>query len=472
MKNQHGAYMMAYFRSGPGQTDKTEALHYAYSRDGLKWYELNENQAVWTTKLGEGIIRDPFISRGADGRFHLVYTLRPAGKQLGYAASADLLSWQDERPIPAMDNYEHVANSWAPEFSYDPEQDSYTLYWASSLGGKIDNNKHYCLTTRDWQTFSEARLFFDPGYRTIDACITDWNGKYYMIYKDEEYVYDKARQPHPPGNKLAVADKLEGPYEVVSDFITPDFTEGPEFLKLKDQEKWLLLYDYWAHGRIGVMESTDLRHWSSELSDTRFPYRARHFTVFEVSEEELDAVLKRYAVQANYVTQVFSPVRIADRASSGRLHDGFKTRSVVMSLQPESLRGTQVLYDEGGPRNGLAIRIRDGRIEAVAAGEGDHTSIGAPLEDIPQGGRLQIAVVFNEGELLLYVNGELAASERASFDWIAPHDDAGGYGGRFGTDAFGGSDGAAAFKGAIQRLTLYSVPLHACDIARLWGEKQ
>ncbi|KRG11878.1 hypothetical protein ACA29_14425 [Lederbergia galactosidilytica] len=79
------AYLIAYFRSGPMQTNKNERLHYAYSRDGLHWYELNQNHAVWSTSIGEGILRDPFINKGKDGFWHLVFTIRPKGKFLGYA---------------------------------------------------------------------------------------------------------------------------------------------------------------------------------------------------------------------------------------------------------------------------------------------------------------------------------------------------------------------------------------------------
>src|SRR5690606_10398114 len=67
-------YVMGYFRSGPAQTHKSENLHFAYSRDGLHWTALNNNQPVFISNLGEGILRDPFIAKGPDGYFHMVFT--------------------------------------------------------------------------------------------------------------------------------------------------------------------------------------------------------------------------------------------------------------------------------------------------------------------------------------------------------------------------------------------------------------
>ncbi|RAV06639.1 LamG-like jellyroll fold domain-containing protein [Paenibacillus sp. YN15] len=465
------AYMMAYFRSGPRQTDKVEQLHYAYSRDGLRWYELNHNEPVWAPSLGEGVLRDPFIQKGADGLWHMVFTIRPSNIRLGYARSRDLVHWEGEKAIPAMANFGQVANSWAPEFNFDPEQNDYMLHWSSSLGPKVNNNKIYCLRTPDWESFSEAKLLFDPGYRIIDANITCLDGKYHMFYKDEEYVYDRGKEPHPPGNKLAVSDHLEGPYVIASDFITPDFTEGPEILKLQDEETWCLFYDYWAYGKIGVMQSGNLREWSEELEAGRvhFPYRARHFTVFPVTEEELAVVINRYGVEAHYPTPVFGGVRVADRAAAGRLHDEFARRSVSVWFQAKDLEGTQLLYDEGGSRSGFALRLRAGSIEAAVASEGVGTTLTFGLKEAQSWNHA--ILVFNEGLLELYVNGTFAASAQAPFDWIEPHSDPGGYGARFGTDAFGDSGDLAAFGGQIRSVKLYSVPLQPADIAFIYGQE-
>src|SRR5690348_9374368 len=117
--NHQNVFLMGYFRSGPGQSHKVEQLHYAYSRDGLHWYELNENKPVWASSLGEGILRDPFISKGPDGKWRLVFTIRPLGPSIGYAISDDLIHWKEEKALPVMKETLNTLNSWAPEFTYD-----------------------------------------------------------------------------------------------------------------------------------------------------------------------------------------------------------------------------------------------------------------------------------------------------------------------------------------------------------------
>jgi hypothetical protein len=47
------------------------------------------------------------------------------------------------------------------------------------------NHRMYCTTTKDFKTFSPTRLFFDPGFSTIDATMVQAGGKYHLIFKDE-----------------------------------------------------------------------------------------------------------------------------------------------------------------------------------------------------------------------------------------------------------------------------------------------
>ncbi|MBD2844010.1 family 43 glycosylhydrolase [Paenibacillus sp. IB182496] len=465
------AYVMGYFRSGPGQTHKVEQLHYAYSRDGRRWYELNGNQPVWASSLGEGILRDPFIGRGADGRWHLVFTIRPMGPSIGYAASDDLMHWTDERALPLMAGVPDTVNSWAPEFHCDLQTGEHLVYWASSTGLDLGNSKHYAASTRDWSAFSETGLFFDPGFQTIDASLAEHGGRHYMAVKDESHVYEPERFPHPPCNVLAVADRAEGPYTLVPGFRTPDYTEGPEFLWLADERKWLLLYDYWAYGKFGVMESEDLIHWSEELDErrVRFPYRARHATVFAVAEPELARLLARYALVAHYKTTTYAPVRVASAEPDGFLHDAFAMRTVTMQIRPESLAGTQLLYDEGDACNGLALRLRDGRLEGVVCSSGVRLTVAGAGGLLVATQWQTVALVYEEGALRLLAGGA-AAEARAPLALVRAHDGPGGYGGRFGEDAFGDADGRAAFAGAIRHVRIYSVPLREADVALLERE--
>jgi hypothetical protein len=470
-KNNQNAFLMGYFRSGPGQTHKVEELHYAYSRDGLHWYELNENKSVWASSLGEGILRDPFIGKGQDGRWHLVFTIRPLGPSIGYATSDDLIHWREEKALPVMKDMPDTVNSWAPEFSYDPVNEDFLIYWASSTGGDLSNSKHYCTRTKDWSTFSKTELFYDPGFQTIDASLAEHEGKYYMAIKDESHVYEPLKYPHPPMNFLAVANRMEGPYEIIPDVQTPDYTEGPEFLWIDSEKKWLLFYDYWAYGKFGVKESTDMIHWSGELDEgmIRFPYRTRHATMFPISEEELQRLLDKYALLAHYKTPTYSPVRLASEETQGFLHDAFSMRSVTMEIHPKSISGTHQLFDEGNSDNGLALRIQEGYLEASVCSNGSQLRVTGEHAPLELGQWHHVAVTYEEGKLILFLNGILVGDVSSSVALVHSHHSVGGYGGRFGIDAFGVKEGKSAFDGAIKNVRVYSVPLQIEDIILLSG---
>lgn len=459
--NHQNAFLMGYFRSGPGQSHKVEELHYAYSRDGLNWYELNDNEPVWASSIGEGILRDPFISKGPDGKWHLVFTIRPRGPSIGYATSDDLIHWKEEKVLPVMKDIPDTFNSWAPEFAYDPVQEDFLIYWASSVGGDLSNSKHYCTRTKDWITFSQTELFYDPGFQAIDASLAEHDGKFFMAIKDESHVYEPLTYIHPPMNFLAVSDQLNGPYERIAGVQTPDYTEGPEFLWVDSEQKWLLYYDYWAYGKFGVMESADMIHWSNELDEgmIRFPYRARHATMLPISEQELQRLLDQYALLVQYRTPTYSPVRVAAEGTNGFFHDAFSMRSVKMDIQPQSISGTHVLFDEGDSANGLALRIRDGLLEAAVCSDGNQLIVSGEPVQIKLSQWHNVVMTYGEGKLCLYINGTLVGEGCAPFAFVKAHIGAGGYGGRFGTDAFGDHGSKAAFDGGMKNVRVYSVPL-------------
>ena len=508
------AYIFAYFRSGESREDRTEKLHFAYSRDALNWYELNKNLAVYTPEIGDGILRDPFIKKGPDGKFHMVFTIRPLGIGIGYANSEDLVTFRDEKILDVMSNYDDVKNTWAPEWSWDPVNKDYFVYWASTVGESDDadsngranmfnDNKHYSTHTGDWKSVDPAKLFFDPGYQTIDANITEYNGTYYMFYKDETGVFDESAPP--AACRYATSDRLTGGYGNISPIITPDFTEGPAVLQSPNDEKFYLYYDYWKFGRYGIKESADLVNWSDELprESFRFPFQRRHGCFLPVKESELSTMLDAYSLEAHYemdgggrtvsdssgndrdgenhgATPTTGKVggalsfdgdndyvRLAGPSDSGFMHDEFSLRSVSMLIKVDPpLGGTQILYDEGGSTNGFAVRIHNGKLQAAVRAERGQTTVSTALRGGPSSWH-HVVAVFNEGELSLYLDGSPRGKASTSYEVVGVHADSGGLGARFGEDAFGGSGGRANYHGKMDEVRIYSVPLQPEDVSYL-----
>ncbi|CAG7610785.1 hypothetical protein PAESOLCIP111_01287 [Paenibacillus solanacearum] len=471
------AYLMAYFRSGLNQTQMDLTLHYAFSRDGLHWYELNDNKAVWKTPVGAGVIRDPFISKGPDGTYHLVYTMNSAagtapeqrGKQFGYARSKDLITFTNPKALAVMESFPNSTNVWAPEWNWDAAGNRYMIHWSSTLGSdKADNNRIYKSYTTDWETFTPAELLFDPGYSVIDSHISFYNEKYYLFFKDEK--------ERPMRNRLAISNQLDRGYGDISLHNTPYGTEATETLQMAGQQKWYLYYDYWAGGKYGMKESSDLVRWSPELpkDSFRIPYQARHATFFPISEEELMQLMRRFSMVARYPIAMgeAEPLQFdgkqdgipfsAQNTLIGSMRDPFALRTVSLRINPKGTRKTQLLYDEGGVNSGLAIKLEDGQVKAVVTEGGVRATVSAELKKA--GSWRHVTVVFAEGNFRLYIDGRLVNQTTASFKKVGAHEGLGGLGQRFSEDAFGDQGDGAHFEGLMDEIAIYNTPLQGADV--------
>ena len=96
----HPALLFSYFREGP--RCGTEAIHFAYTRDGGNFTVLNNNTPVLNCALsGYNSIRDPFVARDPNDKdtFHIVAT---AG---GFAKGITVMHYWNmtlvnEKPVP------------------------------------------------------------------------------------------------------------------------------------------------------------------------------------------------------------------------------------------------------------------------------------------------------------------------------------------------------------------------------------
>lgn len=286
---QKEVYLFSYFVDN-GQ----DGLHLACSTDGLKWTALNDGKSYLTPTVGKDkLMRDPFILQGKDGLFHMVWTSGWWDKYIGYASSADLKNWSEQKTIPVMEHEPTAKNSWAPEMVYDAEKNEYIIFWATTIPGRHAdvadserekglNHRMYCTRTKDFKTFSPTEMFFNPDFSTIDATILPKNNKYYMILKNEN--------PNPPQKNLrvTVSEHAAGPYPVqVSAPITGKYwAEGPTPLQIG--EYVYVYFDKYTEHKYGAIRSKDMVNWEDVSELISFPAGVRHGTAFKASEKILN----------------------------------------------------------------------------------------------------------------------------------------------------------------------------------------
>ena len=166
-----------------------DGVFLATSEDGAEFKALNEDKPVFTPPKwpGQNLTRDPSIVYH-EGIFHMVWTSHWTGRIFGYASSKNLSDWSEPvqvRPFPeSLPNDDQPDNVWAPEIHHDPVKNDFFILFASTTprekndddasnnngkpGSQYDN-RVFITRTKDFKSFSDAKLFFDRGFASIDA---------------------------------------------------------------------------------------------------------------------------------------------------------------------------------------------------------------------------------------------------------------------------------------------------------------
>ncbi len=268
-----------------------EGLRLLYSNDALHWTDFNK--IFLEPKVGsQKIMRDPSIVQGPDGTFHLVWTCSWKGDNgFGYASSKDLKIWSEQKFIPVMQKEPTTVNVWAPEIFYDDENSQFIIIWASTIpfrfpkGIEEEDNNHrmYSITTKDFKTFSEPKLFLDPGFSVIDAVIVKRAVKdYVLVLKDNT---------RPNRNlKVAFSNNALGPYTNISESFSPKLTEGPTVLR--QGNKHLIYYDAYGDKKYTTLKTYDFKSFEDISSSTTIPEGHKHGTVMRVEKKILRSLKK------------------------------------------------------------------------------------------------------------------------------------------------------------------------------------
>jgi beta-xylosidase len=349
---KYAGYLFAYF-TGEGTADG-EQIRYALSRgnDPLHWRELNAGQPVLTSTIGEKGLRDPFVIRSPKGdKFYLIATdlrmyrnssgswddvQRHGSKSVMIWESTDLVHWTDQRLVKvAPDN---AGNTWAPEAYWDDSLGEYVVFWASKLYADDDPehtgstyNRMMYATTKDFRTFSDPKVWDDPGYSVIDSTVVKYKDTYYRYTKDERDPSSSS-----PCSKFITGEKSTSLTSTSYDFVSEcigsgaiERGEGPTVFKSNTEKKWYLFVDEYGLRGYVPFETTDLDsgRWTPS-TDYQLPASPRHGTVLPVTQAEYDRLLAAYPV---------TPTSVVDATAQGQKGYAVVTEAsskAVLPMQP------------------------------------------------------------------------------------------------------------------------------------------
>ncbi len=282
VKSDLAAYLMVYFK------DDTHSLHFASSRDGYSFTDINAGNPVIA---GDSIaeqkgIRDPHMMRGPDGYFYMAMTdlhifaakkgyrtteWERDGKTYGWGnnrglvfmRSKDLIHWtrSNVRLDKSFPGWEEVGCMWAPELIFDAEKNKIMVYFTMRFGNGL--NRLYYAYANDTFTGLETepkQLFQYPKFNKnfIDADITHVGDTFHMFYVAHDGT---------PGIKQAVSNKLQEGYQYDDAYYDPEPTacEAPNVWKRIGEEKWVLMYDIYGINphNFGFSETTDFKTFTN-----------------------------------------------------------------------------------------------------------------------------------------------------------------------------------------------------------------
>lgn len=285
-------FLLSYFTD---QDEGRDGLKLARSDDGYRFTPLGGGRGFLKPAVGrDRLMRDPHLSQGPDGLWHLVWTSDWFGPVIGHATSPDLMRWSPQQTIPVMTAFAGVRNSWAPEMIYDPAARDFVIIWSSSIDGRYGATpgkrfeglklRPYYTRTRDFRRFAPTKLLFDPGTDSIDFTLLPLEGgQFRLIYKDETHDVERRRWL-----VSRAAASPTGPFGPVSAPFTGPMTEGPTAIRMGN--RYLVYYDVYEQQHFGAASTTDFVHWTDETARVRFPENARHGTLVRVPRAFADAI--------------------------------------------------------------------------------------------------------------------------------------------------------------------------------------
>lgn len=289
-----------------GETELGEQIYFAVSEDGLYWRDLHGGKPILISDIGEKGVRDPFIIRSViDHKVYLIATdlriasgkgwdvARTSGsKALIIWNSYDLVHWSDPWQYEVKNR--DVGCVWAPEAIYDPKRDAYLVFWASLYKEKDEENSRHRIFssyTKDFQLFSEAKIYIERSNHIIDTTIIEENGVFYRFSK--EAAID--------GISMEYGTDLQGEFTKIESDCLNELTgvEGPLIFQLKAENTWCLMVDQFAKkaGYLPLASSNLRQGRFNEIPTSQYDLGGntkRHGSVLQITQDEYEKLIEAY----------------------------------------------------------------------------------------------------------------------------------------------------------------------------------
>jgi hypothetical protein len=259
-------------------TNSSESNMYVYDSANATNFSLVRANAYTPPS---GLIRDPSVIRHTDGYYYVVYTTNWTGNTIGFARSADYVTWTFLRNVTVGLNGS-TGSTWAPEWFKDSDGSVHVIFSASTTG-TAGQFRPYRITATNadlsaWT--SPVALGIPANY--IDSFLVKSGGTYHNFLKNETTKYIEH----------ATATSLNGPWTFVG---TGNWAgwgsglEGPALVQLPDG-RWRIYFDQYSAGRYYYADTSNLSTFGAKVELAGLSGTARHFTVLRENAGDTTAV--------------------------------------------------------------------------------------------------------------------------------------------------------------------------------------
>ena len=329
-------------------------------------------------------------------------------------------------------------------------------------------------TEDDIKDYSIYRSIF-PNVTTSDLIESEVQTNEYVDTKslsDGTIYYYKVSATDLSGNESvlsseisAFTDDVTSPVEPSMMFLTTGSNAINAFWTSSDSEDVGLYNVYRSEETTQIIDSTvSVNPFSSLSKEIHLPLENNLNDISgegRTSTNQNGVAFSSSPVRDGVSSAVFNGSSYIDMdTGNGFIHSAFTERSVSLWIYPTNTSGLKDIYDEGGSTNGIALRINEGRVEGVVQNAQIIRLISAPITINEW---QHIALVFDSGQLNLYVNGVLEDSDTSvPYNTVNSHGNGGGLGDSNSSTAFDLS--SPGFIGNIDEFMAFSSALTASDI--------
>lgn len=314
MTDTDGGWLLTHFVEDPDGHGEQVFFSLTPPSSPTRWVRLNNGEPVLESHIGTTGVRDPFLVRGADETFLIATDLRVYGgderdwatwrrygsRNIVVWRSKDLTTWSD--PWLAELAPEGAGMAWAPEAYFDAADQSFVVYWSSTLYASSDRfreedsySRILTARTKNFRSFSESTVLIDRGRAVIDTTIVRHNGDEHRISKDDSRSPDSLRLFH----EIVESD---GPSRILASRIGDDrYTdvEAPMVIHDPLTGRWYLWLDQYSTTPQGYVPlyTDDLRSGRWEFlpeQEYRMPAATKHGGVIAISGAEHDALVRAF----------------------------------------------------------------------------------------------------------------------------------------------------------------------------------